>query len=503
MNCAHCGKSNPAPTRFCGHCGQLLSSDGIAPEPLQTAAAAVVGGFGPATVAPTGRLQSLLERAWHLLVSPRHEWARIAGEQGSVSSLYAGYAVPIVGFATALSFLQRTLIGTWVPLAGTVKAAPLVALQAAVASFVFGLIGLFVVGLVIHLLAPAFGARRDLGQALKAAVYSATPACIASVFSLLPALGALMGLLLMLYGIYILYLGLMPVMSAPRERAVGYTAAVVVVTLVLSLLVGALGAATFGLSRNAATLATLGRLQTPAERQHQQAEQVGNVIGNLLGTDRQGQAQLGAAIENLAKAGAQAPAASVSGTAGSSGAAQTADPPGNPTAAAAGLLTALGGALGGSHRVDPVDFNTLENLLPPSLPGLQRTTAQGSSQQALGVKASSAHAVYSGPAGRRVQIDIADASGVSGLLDLADALPQTTSASSDTGFERQSTVAGYAAHEKFDSRSRHAEIDFILAKRFTVELVGDGMDLGTLERYAGNIDLARLAAMKNAGAHAN
>src|ERR1039458_3048347 len=62
----------------------------------------------------------------------------------------------------------------------------------------------------------------------------------------------------------------------------------------------------------------------------------------------------------------------------------------NPMAAAGGLLTALGGALGGNHRVDVVDFKALTPLLPGSLPGMKRLDAKAENQGAVGVKTASA-----------------------------------------------------------------------------------------------------------------
>ncbi len=388
------------------------------------------------------------------------------------------------------------------------------AVESTLASFVFGLIGLFVLGLIIHLLAPMFAAQRDLTRAMKVAVYCVTPACVASVCSLLPALGGLIGFALLLYGLYVLYLGVVPVMSAPKERALGYTVTIVLATILLSLLVGAvIGMTGNGFGRSAG-FGALSFPRTQAERQHEESAQVGNAIGNFLGTDRQGKQQLSEAIENLTQAGAQAdtaarapsaagtsPAAATSSAAGTSPAAGE-EATRNAMTAGAGLLTALGGALGGSHRVDPVDYQTLAGFLPPALSDLKRGTAEGSNQQALGVKASSARAVYI-EGNRKVEVTIADASGVSGLMDLAEALPQTTSGSSETGIERQTRVAGYRAHEKFDSKAQHGEIGFIVARRFQVDLVGDGVDLGALEQYASNLDLSRLAAMKDAGAHPN
>jgi len=158
----------------------------------------------------------LLTRIWHILARPREEWAQIAIERGRVSDLYLGYAIPILGISSIASFLKQTLLGTWAPLAGTLRVPPGLALQSTLLSFVFGLIGLFVLGLIIHLLAPLFAAQRDLTRALKVAVYCATPACVASVCALLPALGTLMSLALILYGLYVLYLGVVPVMGAPK-----------------------------------------------------------------------------------------------------------------------------------------------------------------------------------------------------------------------------------------------------------------------------------------------
>src|SRR5262249_31618759 len=95
-------------------------------------------------------------------------------------------------------------------------------------------------------------------------------------------------------------------------------------------------------------------------------------------------------------------------------------------AAAGGLISALGGALGGEVHHEPVDFNTLKAMLPASLPMMHRTEAEGSSQQALGVKSSSATAEYagasSGSVNPHVHIKISDLSGVSGLLDAASGL---------------------------------------------------------------------------------
>jgi hypothetical protein len=72
----------------------------------------------------------------------------------------------------------------------------------------------------------------------------------------------------------------------------------------------------------------------------------------------------------------------------------------------------------------------------------------------------------------------------------------------DTGFEKDTTIGGRNVHEKYDNKSRHGELIAIVASRFTVSVTSDGVDVGTLEQYAGLVDLSKLEATKDAGVHA-
>jgi hypothetical protein len=179
---------------------------------------------------------------------------------------------------------------------------------------------------------------------------------------------------------------------------------------------------------------------TPQQQQERAALVAGNVIGAALGTDQQGRAGLSAAISNLAKAADQNAAAQPAALANSATSPADAAAAGqNAAAASVGLATALGGAMAGSRRFDPVDFHTLKQMLPESLPGMTRTDAQGSSQQALGVKESSATGNYQGPGGARAEIKIADVSAVAGLLDAAGSLVQNRESESDSEYEKNTT----------------------------------------------------------------
>jgi hypothetical protein len=514
MKCTKCGNITGDSARFCNRCGSALSAAaGPSAAPGTSGALAIEGvplgatrdaGATSGSTASSGSAPPLLERMKNILLSPRNEWERIATESSSIGELYVRYAFPLLIGVALLSFVHLSVIGTSTFFGGTVRLPMTLGLTSALFTVIGGAIGLFLLSLIINMLAPTFGAQRELRQAFKVAAYAATPSAVASVFSLLPGLGTLLGLVAAIYGIYVLYLGLIPVMQTPKERAVGYTATIIVVMIVLSILLGVV-LATLGGAGRLMGFNPMGHTSAVAS-QDAAAASVGNAIGSMLGTDDKGKSDLGAAIANMAKAGAQmntAPAASPAGNAPS--AAQPAAPSSDDAqaagAAVGGLLSALGGALNGGRRVEPVDFNVLKGFLPDTLPGMQRASAEGSANQGLGMKGTTSKGVYTGSNGARVEIEIADASAVSGLMNIADALPQTTSASSDTSFEKDVMIAGYRAHEKYDSSSQHGELSFILAKRFTVDLTGDHVDIGVLESDAGRVDLGRLGSMKDAGAH--
>ena len=106
---------------------------------------------------------------------------------------------------------------------------------------------------------------------------------------------------------------------------------------------------------------------------------------------------------------------------------------------------------------------------------------------------------YQGTGGSRAEIKIADVSAVAGLMDAAGGIAQSVTSESDAGFERNTTVSGMAAHEKYDNHSKHGDLSVIVAKRFVVDVSGDSVDMSALEQYAGAIDYSRLAAMKDVG----
>lgn len=187
---------------------------------------------------------NLIERARNIVLQPANEWRVIAGENISTGDLYKSYIVPLAAIGPVATFLGLSLFGTSMPLMGTFRMPLLAGLSMAIVSYVMALVSVYVVALVIDYLAPTFGGEKNQGQALKVAAYAYTPAWLAGVLHLIPSLGALV-LLASLYGLYLLYLGLPVLMKAPQDKAVPYTAVVVVCAIVVAVVIGAV-AALFG-----------------------------------------------------------------------------------------------------------------------------------------------------------------------------------------------------------------------------------------------------------------
>jgi hypothetical protein len=440
-------------------------------------------------------VSGLIGRVLDVLLRPRATWPAIAMEPTPVVNLFVGYVMPLAAIQALVSLVRMSMIGTSLPF-GLVQRTPIAqALLATLLGFALALVGVFVLALIVNALAPTFKGTRDLNRALKIAAYAATPAWLGALFGLLPALGTLLGLLAAIYAIYLMYLGLPVLMRAPQDKAVGYTATVVICSIVLGIVVGALAAAVgFG----HAGFGSYARSQAATQRQG--ADAVGNLIGNALGTDQQGKNALGAAVNNLAQAGRQIEQHDK--TRGNANGAPDATDTQDALNATGGLLTALGGALGGSHRVAPVDFHTLTTLLPASLPGMRRGAPSGSSKQAMGIHATSASVDFSGADNASINVTISDLSGVSGLMDMAASLAHADESESANGYEKDVTIGGRAVHEKYDNPGRHGELSVIVAKRFEVDVAGSNVDMGALQRALAQVDLGRLESMKNANPQA-
>ena len=179
---------------------------------------------------------ALLQRVLDILMRPRDTWLQIDAEDGNPARIYLGYLVFLAAIPAVAGFIGYSLIG--VGAFGISVRVPVVqGLVSMVVGYVLSLAMVYVLALIANMLAPRFQAQQDMGSAFKLVAYASTAGMLGGVFSILPSL-AMLGLLAALYSVYLIYSGIPVLMKAPQEKAVGYTAALVVCGILAGIVVG-------------------------------------------------------------------------------------------------------------------------------------------------------------------------------------------------------------------------------------------------------------------------
>ena len=182
---------------------------------------------------PRTPLARLAARVRGILFAPRREWPLIAAEGTARTDIYLRYIAPLAAFGAIASSLGAWLIGVPAVPYGNIRLGPGAALAGAILHLALQFATVFVVALIVNVLAPTFGGRKDARRALQVTAYSFTPAWVAAALTIVPALGAVASLL-GLYGLYLLYTGLPVLMQATRDRTLGYTVVIVICTVGIS-----------------------------------------------------------------------------------------------------------------------------------------------------------------------------------------------------------------------------------------------------------------------------
>jgi hypothetical protein len=413
---------------------------------------------------------NIVERVKRICLTPNTEWPVIAAESTSAGALISGYVLPLAGISAIAGFIGGSLVGHTLPFIGTYRVPIVAGLAAAVVGVVMTVAGVFVMSLIINALAPTFGAQKNSDQALKVAVYSFTPAWVAGVFMILPALGMLAALG-GLYGLYLLYLGLPRLMKCPDDKAVGYT----VVTVICAIVVSAVIAMTGGMIGGAGMMGAGAMSGLTGANSPTTADVVvdpNSPLGALQG--------LGQGLEESARK------------------MEAAEKSGDQSAQVAAAMEGLGALLGGGRRVEPVDIEELKGFVPETFAGLPRTRSSAEKTGIVGVMVSKAEASYGDGAQKNVTLEVTDSGGASGLAGLASWMNVQEERQSDDGFERTQKVGDRLVREK-SSKSGNNEFAIVVGNRFIVSTRGRGVDLNELKAAASSLDLGRLESMRDAG----
>ena len=187
----------------------------------------------------------IFERVKNIIMTPKTEWLVIAAEEPNTAQIFKGYVLPLalipaIAHIIGLSVIGRGMMSSfsWGIAMGLIQ-------------FILAFVGVYLSAYVIAYLAPRFGSQQDMGRAVQLVAYSYTPAWVAGILSIVPALGVLV-FVGGLYGLYLMYLGLPQMMKTPQDKVVGYLVvsiiAMIVIYWIISLLLTSIIFSVFGLS---------------------------------------------------------------------------------------------------------------------------------------------------------------------------------------------------------------------------------------------------------------
>lgn len=183
------------------------------------------------------QIMNLVQRVKDILLTPKQTWPVIEAEPADTATLYTQYLMLLALIPAIAGFIGMSLIG--VNAMGMSMRIPLLSgLVNMIVGYVLSLVMVYVLALIADALAPTFGGQKNPIMALKLVVFGSTAGMIGGIFSVIPAL-SMLGLLAALYSIYLLFLGIPVLMKAPPEKALPYTAVLLVCGVIAGAVIGA------------------------------------------------------------------------------------------------------------------------------------------------------------------------------------------------------------------------------------------------------------------------
>ncbi|WP_066810449.1 Yip1 family protein [Sphingomonas asaccharolytica] len=383
----------------------------------------------------------MIGRIQRLILKPKDEWSAIDAEPMTVQGILMGWVAPLAAIGPAARLIQSQVFPmsvfgvTWRP--------PLIgAIVTAVLTWALAIASTYVWALIIDALAPSFGGTKSQISALKAAAFSGTAAWICGIFGILPFLGILA--ILGLYSIYLFWVGGPMLMKVPQDKAPGFIIVSIIVgavaMVVASMIALAIGGAMFAMTPNAFGPAGGGTI---------------TVGGTTLDTGK------------LNDAAAKMQAASSSMEAS---------------------------VKGGNGAVKAVDPGALQNLLPGSISGWNRTSVENQGGAAGGIGGSNARAEFQS-GDQSFSLSVTDTGVLGNIATLGGALNTSSSKQTTTGYEKSEMQGGNMVEEKWDNQSKSGSYSVLVASRFSVEASGSAPSIDTLKSAVASVNLGQLQSM--------
>jgi len=187
-------------------------------------------------------MEQIISKVKKILLQPKLAWEEIGVESITWEKMITTYVIPLTLIGAVASFIGYGLIGVSMGSFGF-SASISWGIGQAIRFIVSALIGIFVSGAIISVLAPNFNTQVSLHDGVKLVGYAYTPFLVAGVIYVLPVLSPII-FLAGLYSLYQLYLGFKPVTKVADDKHGSYFAVslivIIAIMVVASLILGSL-----------------------------------------------------------------------------------------------------------------------------------------------------------------------------------------------------------------------------------------------------------------------
>lgn len=408
---------------------------------------------------------NLVDRVQAILLKPKDTWPVIAGEAGDVASIYKTYLVYLAAIPAIATFIGFSLVGAGA-FGISFRVPILTGLANMVVGFVLSLAMIYVLSLIANALAPTFKGEKNPLNAFKLVAYGSTAGLVGGVFNLLPSL-SMLGVLAALYSIYLLYTGIPLLMKAPEDKALGYTAVLIVCGIVASMIVGAVSA-----------LFTSGPNMMMGGGMSSSDNVSIKVPGSEITLDTAKIEAMGKQVEAASKKMEEAQAK------------------GDSAAAGKAMSEMMGAALGGGQGGKPFAPDTLQGFVPAKLGAMERTAIEARSDNAMGMTFSSVTAEFRNDTGR-VEVKVQDLGAMPALAMAMGAWAQSTvNRETQDEVEKVYQRDGASIKEEYRKDGSRAEMSMMLGNGVMVEVTGDSMNMDGVRAAMTALDVKGLAGLK-------
>lgn len=408
---------------------------------------------------------NLVERVQAILLKPKETWPVIAGEGGDVPSIYKNYLVYLAAIPAVATFIGLSLVGAGA-FGISFRVPILTGLVNMVVGFVLSLAMIYVLSLIANALAPTFKGEKNALNAFKLVAYGSTAGLVGGVFNLLPSL-SMLGLLAALYSIYLLYTGIPVLMKAPEDKALGYTAVLIVCGIVAGIIVGAVSA-----------MFTAGPGMTMGGGVSSSDNVSIKVPGSDITIDTSKIEAMGKQVEAASKKMEEAQAK------------------GDSAAAGKAMSEMMGAAMGAGQGGKPFAPEALQGFVPAKLGAMERTAIEARSDSAMGMTFSSVTAEFRNDAGR-VEMKVQDIGAMPALAMAMGAWAQSTvNRETQDEVEKVFQRDGASIKEEYRKDGSRAEMSMMLGNGVMIEVTGDNVNMDGVRSAMAALDVKGLAGLK-------